>query len=736
MIRPFLIVLNFLLILSFSEAPESYALSQAQSKSSVTNKPDSLRVGLVLSGGGAKGVAHIGVLKAIEESGLRIDYITGTSMGSLVGGLYAIGYNSDQLIELAKENNFVELFTENPERRYISNYEKGFDERTIVSFPISEKGIDLPAGIITGQNIYTYLSNLAWMAHSTDDFDEFPIPYAAIATDIETGEAVVFRSGYLPDAIRASISIPSAMVPHEINGKLYVDGGLARNIPVEDAIRMGANYIIAVDVSTPLVPQDSLQTLTEIMNQAVMYRINERGKQQKKMADLVIEVSELNKYDITDFDLMERFLDIGLEAGRRFMPEFRELANRQQGVAPERPGMEPPVPLPISNIIIEGNSLFDDEFILRKLEFEPGNRLTPDDIEARISKLYSSSYIDQVTYRIKPDTLYQYNLQVKIHESKRNNFNVGLRYESNTQASILLESSFQDLLHPGSINRLETRLGDRISIGTDYIYYGALGSRLAALTSVWFNSELVEWYSDFDRVSSFKSRTLKAEISAGNYFSTQNLFTVGIRKEFDYQDNEINPADIEPVSKGHHGIFAKYRYDSHNRKAYPSNGQKLVAEGYHSNTAFMSPLLFTSVAGLWEGFIPLSENLSFRHALYGGYTYGDDLPWNYWHTVNRYSDTFGYVRIGGFDTFQVASRNLQLASFGLQAEPVYHRFVGVDVYTGRFSDQWELSLNRSDFEYGISLSVGALTILGPIKAILSTSTIDSFQAEIQIGYQF
>jgi NTE family protein len=697
---------------------------------------DSLKVGLVLSGGGAKGVAHIGIIKAIEEAGLRIDYITGTSMGSLVGGLYAIGYNSDQLMELVNTNNFVELFTENPRRRYISNYEKNFDDRTIATFPISERGIDLPAGIITGQNIYTYLSRLTWKAHSTDDFNDFPIPYAAVATDIETGEAVVFRSGYLPDAIRASISIPSAMVPHEIDGKLYVDGGLARNIPVEDAIRMGANYIIAVDVSTPLVSQDSLRSLTEIMNQAVMYRITERSDNQKDLADLVINVSELNQYDITDFDLTDEFLEIGIEKGRLYLDQFRDLAERQQGSPPKNRGVEPPVPLPISNIIIEGNSLFDDGFIIRQLDFEPGVKLSPDDIENRISKLFSSRYIEQVTYRIKPDTLYQYNLQIKIHESKRNDFKVGLRYETDSQASILLESSYQDLLHPGSINRFEARLGDQIQIGTEYIYYGALGSSLAALTSVWFNSELVDWYSDFSRVSSFRNRSLMAEISAGNYFSTQNLFALGIRKEFDYQQNEINPDEIEPVAEGHHGIFARYRFDTHNRKAYPSLGQKVVIEGYHSNTALLSPLLFTSIKGFWEGYLPLVDNFSIRHAVFAGYSYGEELPWNYWHTVNRYSPAFGFVRFGGFDRYQVASRNIQLASLGFQAEPVYHRFIGIDFFAGRFIDSWNLSFDQSDMEYGTAVTVGALTILGPVKAIFSTSTVDSFQAELQIGYQF
>lgn len=697
---------------------------------------DTLKIGVVLSGGGAKGVAHIGILKAIEEAGLRIDYITGTSMGSLIGGLYAIGYSSNQLIELAKENNFVELFSENENRRYISNYEKGFDSRTSVSFLINERGINLPAGFITGQNIYTYLSNLAWVAHSTDDFNDFPIPYAAVATDIETGEAVVFRSGYLPDAIRASISIPSAITPHEIDGKLYIDGGLARNLPVQDAIDMGANYIIAVDVSTPLMPQDSLRTLTEIMNQTVMYRINERTDSEKKKADLVIEVSELNNYSISDFDLMEEFLDIGLRAGKTYLNEFQELAKKQIIPPEPRPGVPHPVPLPISNIIVEGNSLFDDEFFTRKLDFIPGVRLTPNDIEQRISKLYSSQYIDQVTYRIKPDSSYQYNLHIKITESKQNNFEVGLRYETGSQASILMESSFQDLLHPGSINRFEARLGDELKFGAEYIYYGALGSTLAALTSVWFTSEKIDWYNNFDRVSSFNGRALSAEISAGNYFSIQNLFSVGIRKEFSFHINEINPENIDPVEKGHHGLLARYRYDTHNRKAFTTSGQKIVAEGYHSNKALLSPLLFTSIQGNWEGYIQLSRDLSLRHVLFSGYTYGSDLPWNYWHTVNRYSPATGFVRIGGFDKFQITSRNIQMASIGLQAEPIYHRFLGVDFFTGRFLDNWNLNFQKRDMEYGASFTVGALTILGPIKAIFSTSTLNSFKAELQIGHQF
>jgi len=701
-----------------------------------TAEEDTLRVGLVLSGGGAKGVAHIGILKAIEEAGLRIDYITGTSMGSLIGGLYAIGYRSDQLIEISRENNFMELFTESANRRYISNYEKGFDERTAVTFPISERGIDLPAGIITGQNIYTFLSGLAWSAHATEDFNDFPIPFAAIATDIETGEAVVFRSGYLPDAIRASISIPSAMVPHKIDGHYYIDGGLARNLPVQDAIDMGANYIIAVDVSTPLVSQDSLRSLTDIMNQAVLYRVNERTESEKKKADLAITISELDMYNITEFDNLDVFVDIGIKAGQRYVDDFKRLADMQTTPPLPITKMEAPTPLPIQNIIIEGNTLFDDEFITRKLEFEPGISLTPKEIEDKITRLYSSRYIQQVTYRIIPDEAYYYNLIITVQENKSNDFRVGLRYETQTQASILLEATFQDMLHPGSINRFEARLGDEIQFTSDYIYYGALGSRLAALTTIQYKTEKVDWFEDFSRVSSFTNHTLRGEASVGNYFSLQNLVTLGIRKDFTFHRSVINREGIEPSNRDYHALFARYRFDRLNRKSYPTDGQKFITEGFHSNPILFSPLLFTSISSYWEGHYRITDDFSLRNTIYVGYSYGEELPWVYWNSPNKLHPSFGFVRFGGVDRYEISKRNVQMGSFGLQVEPFYHRFIGLDVYAGRFLDEWNLNLQDNDIEYGASLTIGALTILGPIQAIFSTSTINNFRAELQIGYQF
>ncbi|MEX0646585.1 MAG: patatin-like phospholipase family protein [Balneolaceae bacterium] len=697
---------------------------------------DTLKVGLVLSGGGAKGIVHIGILKAIDEAGVRVDYISGTSMGSLLGGLYAIGYSSDQLLDLARSSNWQELFTERVNRRYISNYEKEYDSRTVVTFPLSGHEISLPIGVISGQNIYSLLSRLTWPVHGTESFDQFPIPFATVATDLETGEATVFRSGYLPDAIRASISVPSLMIPHKIGEKYYVDGGLARNLPVEDVIEMGANYVIAIDVSKPLSDLDKLSNFTSIMNQTVGFRISERNREQKELADLVIQPEEMGGFILTDFERTEELIQLGEEIGKKYAEQFKEIAARQNNSAPERPGVGEPVSLPVQSVIIEGNTLLDDEYILRELNFIPGANLSPDLIEEKIIQLYSSRFYDRVTYRIVPDSLDSHNLHIRIFENETDAIRLGLRYETKTQASILVEASYRNLIQQGSITRFDARLGNQVVLLADHIYYGALGSKAAVLTSLQYHAENVDWYVDDIRTSRFRNEIFRSEISAGNFFASQNMISIGLRKDFILHRNAINSSAIRPVSKDYHAFFGRFKIDRLNRKAYPTKGNLFVLDGYYSNDLIFSPLDFSSATLYWNAYYSVTNDVSLKNTLYFGYTTGEQIPWDYWYTPNRYHPVYGYVRFGGFERYEISGRNLQYASVGIQLEPLYHRFIGIDIYTARTLNNWDFDLLGENLNYGASITVGALTILGPIQAVLSTSNRHTFQAELQIGYQF
>lgn len=727
---------NVLISLIILIAGSLLLTNRADSKTLYTAEDDSIRVGLVLSGGGALGIAHIGIIQAIEEAGIRIDYITGTSMGSLVGALYSIGYTTDQLTDIVLSNNFNELFLERPDRKYISNYEKLADERTIISFPITRRGIDLPVGIIKGQNIYTFLSKLSWPAHGLENFNQLPIPFAAIGTDIETGEAKVFNSGYIPDALRASISLPSIFSPHEIDGKLYVDGGLIRNLPVQDAIDMGATYTIAVNVGSPLMPKDSLTTLSSILTQTMLYRVIDNVEIQKKMADLFIDVDELNAYSPADFDKGETFIDIGYRAGLKYIDQFREISSQQTVPPPPRPGISSFGALPVSQIEITGNTIFDNEFIINLLGFEAETSLTPELIEEKVSRLYSSQYIDLVTYRIRPNDDYYYSLQINIVENMSNQFSAGLRYESDTKASIMLEGLFHNLLHNGSLTRADARLGDRARFRVDHSYFGPLESRFALLTTIEYSSENIDWFDDGDRVSRFSNEVFRAELSVANYHSINHLFAVGIRKDFNYLKNVINKEGILSSERNYHAMFIRYLNDQLNRKSYPTTGTKTIIESYISDDFLFSPIRFTSTSAYFSGWIPVTDFLSFNHTLWASYTTGRDLPWDYWNSPNRYAAPQGMIRFGGVERYELASRNVQMTSIGLQFEPFYHRFIGIDLFAGRFMEKWDFNFTNNELDLGITMTVGAQTILGPVKFLFSHSNLNRFRSEIQLGYQF
>lgn len=706
-----------------------------QNNQQVPDVEEPLRVGLVLSGGGAKGIAHIGVLEAIERAGLRIDYITGTSMGSLVGGLYAIGYSTEQLAEIVLADDFTDLFRDRRDRRFITNYEKVIDERTVVTFPLSRGRIALPQGVITGQSIYTLLSRLSWPVAGIHQFDDFQIPFAAIGTDLETGEAKVFRSGYLPDALRASMSIPSVFTPVEIDGDIYVDGGMIRNLPVEDAYAMGANFTIAVDVGSRLESREHLGSLTSVMNQALHFRIIDNTNYQATLANEYFYVEGLGEFSSGDFDKAAEILELGRRTGESQMELFRTLAARQGNPSSEQREYITPQPLPFSQIVIEGNTLLEDQQIRNLLGFTPGSLIHPDLIEERIGQLYSSQYIRNIFYRIEKDRE-EYILRIRVLENLQDSFGVGIRYENDTQASLLLTAGLQNLFRTGSVTRLEARLGQKLQFRAEQSLFSAFGSRFAVLSSITFLNEEVEWFDGSERVSRHDVETLRGELSWGNYFSSHNLFSAGIRREHLNHNSKINPELIRSSDRDHHALFFRFFRDNLDRVSFTTRGNRIVFEGYYSDPAFLSPIQFSSFSFYYQdNYAPLPY-LTLRYSLWTSYSTGKELPWSYWKSANRYEPMYGYIRFGSAERYELSSRNLQFVSAGIQVEPISRWFFGIDGYGGRFTENYNLNVLSETPDYGISMSIGTLSLIGPVKLILSSGSRDQLHAEFQVGFHF
>jgi len=244
------------------------------------------KVGLILSGGAAKGMAHVGVLKVIEQAGLKIDYIGGTSMGGLVSDLYAIGYDADSLGGRVASVDWDKLLSDDINRRELSIEEKPDYDRFFVSFPLRERKVKLPAGVVTGQNIENLFAELCSHVHNIQDFDQFQIPLLCVSADVATGAAVIHRDGYLPNAMRATMAIPSVFTPVNIDGRLLIDGGVVNNFPVDHVQAMGADILIGVNVGhQPFSAEDEVNFL-KVMEQTVFLASNKLTKENIKLCDI------------------------------------------------------------------------------------------------------------------------------------------------------------------------------------------------------------------------------------------------------------------------------------------------------------------------------------------------------------------------------------------------------------------------------------------------------------------
>lgn len=704
---------------------------------------DDLKVGVVLSGGGAKGIAHIGVLKVLEEAGIHIDYIAGTSMGSAVGALYAIGYTSDELREIALTTDWDNLFSDTPSRRYLSMFEKDEEQRFIASFPISDRGINLPRGLVPGQNIFTWMNRYIWPKLAVRNFDDLPIPFATVATDIETGEAVIFRSGFLPDAIRASISFPSLLTPYQIGDKTMVDGGLIRNLPVQEVLDMGADYVIAVDVSGSLRSAEDLSSITSILNQTVSFRMRELVDEQLKMADLLIDIRELSGFSVTDFDDLQLYMNIGEEHARKHLGHLKKIGEKQnRRIQPpidrKRLGTE----IHIGNVSVHGSQNITAEFIINDLEIQAGMTVTREQIEASINRLYSSKLFNLLTYELenwRQDEQTgepQYHLKIRVVENMDDSFSVGVRYENETQASIFLNSSFRNLAMGGTNLRLGLRLGNDASFQADYLLFAGIGSRMALNLQAGFFREGINYYEETDRISSVTNNLTRLDMTYGTFMHHTYLFGVGFRRDFNTKTRKINPEQIPFSGADHNAVYGTFLLDTFNRRSYTNRGHRLLLEATFSDDFTLSNVRFSQQKFFWQGWYPLHDNLSLQNTIFLGRSFGDELPWPYWFSPNRQIKHLGFVRFGGFHRYQLSGRNIHMASAGLQFEAARHRFIRFDAYTGNTFETWNFNPLENDYYTGYSLSIGTLTVLGPIEAIFSTSTQNRFVFELQVGYQF
>lgn len=428
------------------------------------NKP---KVGLVLSGGGAKGLAHIGALKVIEEAGVKIDYIGGTSMGAIVGALYASGYTAIELDSIFKTTDFSKLIQDDVPRGAKTFYEKDDSERYALGLPFDNFKVAFPQAISGGQNIYNEFVRLLYHVKDVKNFNQLPIPFLCIATNVETGEAVLLDKGYLPEAIMASGTFPSLFEPSELNGKILIDGGVVNNYPIDEVKALGADVIIGVDVQDELSNREALSSATEILLQINNYRTVNDMVTKKEKTDIYIKPN-IEGFSVIAFDKGNEIIDRGEKAAQKKLGELKKVALTTQKSVLKKNSAVVADSLTINRLIINGNDTYTRGYIKGKLRFNLANKISFDKLKRGINNLAATGNFKAIRYQLVSNGLGT-DLILKLKEKPTKMFiKMGAHYDDLYKSAALINLTRKNFLFKDDVASFDLIVGDHVRYNMQY----------------------------------------------------------------------------------------------------------------------------------------------------------------------------------------------------------------------------------------------------------------------------
>ncbi|MCF8381615.1 MAG: patatin-like phospholipase family protein [Bacteroidales bacterium] len=718
-----LILLTFLLVLPVSNSCYSQEVS----------KP---KIGLVLSGGGAKGLAHVGVLRVLEEAGIRPDYVGGTSMGAIVGALYAVGYSVDSIEKIALSNDWFYFLTDEISRLDLAIEEKEDADRFFVSVPINESKIQMPTGVITGQNIHNKLNTLYSPVYDLRDFNEFEIPFLSIATDIETGKEVVFREGYLPDAIRASMSIPTIFNPIEIDGKLLVDGGLVNNFPVIRVKEMGADFIIGVDVGFQHYKKEELNSIVKVLEQSVFFYGEQLNSLNKKECDILIK-PELGNLSISSFGAADSLIKLGESAARKELFELQKLALLSNGNSGEKsPRSLPKIDsLVVKDIRINGLNKVSENLVLGKLQLEVNDKVLPHDIERAVERLYSSLYFENIEYELVKDEQ-GLIININVKETQGGQFRLGLHYDSNYRASILLNATFRNFLLDGS------KLSGSVNLGENPFFDASFFKNNGGKPGfgISFNSSRLDAFvfENGRKISSLSFTDTRLSIYTQSTFWNSYALGAGLEYEGVFLKPKINPLlDLSQSSGEYLNYYGFIKMDSYDNAYYPKRGIKYDSQLKFVTNSERQTILF--LVGRFSQAYNVSPKITLINHFYGGAVDGDSIPYQYnfymggINPVNRN----GLLPFVGLDYMERVEKNAIIWAADFQYEILPDIYAIAKINIGNFQHNFKDLLQTEDLTGGYGLTLGYDSYIGPIEISVQKGVRKAgFLSFINIGFWF
>ncbi len=723
------------------------------------------KVGLVLSGGGAKGLAHIGALKVIEEAGVKVDYIGGTSMGAIVGALYASGYSAKELDSIFRVTDFTRLIQDNVPRGAKTFYEKENSEKYALTLPFTNFKVSFPQAISGGQNIYNELVRLLFHVKDVHDFNKLPIPFLCMATNVETGEQVLLDHGYLPEAIVASGTFPSLFEPSEIEEEILIDGGVVNNYPIERVRAMGADFIIGVDVQHDLATRESLSSATEILLQINNYRTVNDMRKKSEETDIYIRPA-IDEFSVIDFGRSKEIVKSGEEAAKAKIEELKKVAEAQKYTPDRKKRIQGMDSLVVNRMIIRGNDQYTRGYIKGKLRFNLAEKIAFDDLKQGINNLSATGNFRAIRYELISNGLGT-DLILKLKENPTKMFiKMSAHYDDLYKSAALINLTKKNFLMKDDVASFDFILGDHIRYNMQYYldkgYYWSFG----------VNSKFTDFDSEIDfsliqgnfdapidpniRRISLDVTDLTNQIYLQTVLREEFAFTVGgEHKLLKYSTRTLNQLgeDLEaaPTSErtyfensNYFSGFGKITLDTYDDKYFPTKGL-LFDSDYHVylfSSDFNDNFREFSIAkGRLGTVIPLVNRLSLNLEASGGVKLGTSEVTSFDFVLGGFGNDFvnNFVPFFGYDFLSIPGNSF-VKAFGkldYNIAPKNHILfsanfanVGDDLFrTGDWFTEPTFS--------GFGLGYGFESFLGPVQIYYSWSPeIKNDSIFFSVGYWF
>ena len=709
------------------------------------------KVAVVLSGGGAKGVAHIGALKVIEEAGIPIDIITGTSMGSIVGGLYSIGYRADVLDSIVRAQDWNTLLLDREDLSLQRIAEREKQNTYMISTGITlkkNKGLSATGGIIKGKNLHGLFERLTSGYNDSIDFNTLPIPFACVATDMVTFTEYDFHSGVLPQAMRASMAIPAVFTPVRIGGMVLVDGGMRNNYPADVAREMGADIIIGIAVPDEDKSAEDLGSTTSILKRIVDYNTKNKYEENVSITDVYIPVNTHN-YSAASFNsaAIDTLINRGEKAAREHWDELVALRQRIGNYTPKPQTsvvLLSPDLVEITSVEFVDVSPIDEKYIRAKFHLRAKDRLT-------------SRQAELVTTAMRVDLFYQepsFHLTKTVEgvkavftggQKKASQLNLGVRFDTEEMVALQVNADIPMRRAAMTDIDLTLRLGMRIMARLDVAFYP--GHLMRPTLSYIFHRDEINIYEKGEKDYNFSYNQHAAELAVLNFNVRNFTISGGIRWDYYHFPHVLKGKDSETSKKAFDddhffSYYGRLDYNSENDWYFPARGSKLHAQYVYYTDDFAGlkgKAGMHDVSGMWRKSLSLGERFTIQPMFYGRMLFGSERPGILGNMIG--GEWFGHklawqMPFAGVNYLEHVDPYLVAMQLQTQQRLGKNNYVLLRVAAAQQADDLENLLDRSTL-LGTSLSYYYNTMFGPLGASVgySNKTKEPY-FYINLGYVF